>query len=391
MKAERETLRIGFIPLADAAALFVAVDKGFAAAEGSSVELVREVSWSNVRDKLNIGMFDAAHLLAPVAIASSLGLGHVKVPIVVPFNLALNGNAITVSPALHQAIAARVTGDLVDPLVTAQALALVVEDRRKAGAEPLTFGMTFPFSTHNYQLRYWMAAGGVDPDEDVRLVVLPPPYMVGSLQEGQVDGFCVGAPWNSVAVDLGVGRILHFGVDLFSRAAEKALALRQSFADENPNAVAALIRALHHAARFIEDAANRREVASILARPDRVGVDAEVILRTLEGRLKISPDGAIRENARYLLIGAEGAERPDPTQAAWLYAQMARWGQAPISSDLLDAAKATFRADLYDAALPSEKADHSARADAIGAFSGPVFDDRDIGAYLSTFPIGRSG
>ena len=154
-------LHIGFIPLVDAAALIIAVDKGFTAAEGLDVTLVREVSWSNVRDKLNIGLFDAAHLLAPVAIASSLGLGHVKVPIVAPFNLGLNGNAITVSPLLHAAIMGEIDGDARNPLVTAQALARVVAARRKAGAEPLTFGMTFPFSTHNYQLRFWMAAGEI--------------------------------------------------------------------------------------------------------------------------------------------------------------------------------------------------------------------------------------
>ena len=204
-------LRIGFIPLADATALLIAVDKGFTAAEGLEVELVREVSWSNVRDKLNIGLFDAAHLIAPVAIASSLGLGHVKVPIVAPFGLGVNGNAITVSPALYASIAAAADGNTSSiPLVSARALARVVANRKARGEEPLTFGMTFPFSTHNYHLRFWMAAGGVDPDEDVRLVVLPPPYMVESLANGHVDAFCVGAPWNSVAVDLGIGFILHF-------------------------------------------------------------------------------------------------------------------------------------------------------------------------------------
>jgi ABC-type nitrate/sulfonate/bicarbonate transport system substrate-binding protein len=391
MTLERDTLRIGFIPLTDAAALFVAVDKGFAAAEGLNIELVREVSWSNVRDKLNIGLFDAVHLLAPVAIASSLGLGHIKTPIAVPFSLAVNGNAITVSPALYEAIAARLEGDALDPLATARALSLVVEDRRKAGAEPLTFGMTFPFSTHNYQLRYWMAEGGVDPDEDVRLVVLPPPFMVGSLEQGQVDGFCVGAPWNSVAVDLGVGRVLHLGVDLFGRAAEKALALRQSFVEENPNTVAALVRALHRAAIFIQDSNNRQEVVSILAKPDRVGVEAEVIARTLEGRVKVAGDGAVREHADYLLIGERGPERPDAAQAAWLYAQMARWGQAPLSAELLQAAKATYRADLYDAAMGSLAHERDEPSDAIGAFAGRAFDDRDIGAYLSSFAIGAKG
>ncbi len=123
------------------------------------MELVREVSWSNVRDKLNVGLFDAAHLLAPVAIASSLGLGHIKVPMVAPFNLAMNGNAITVSLPLHAQLRDVADGDLADPSTSARALAEIVRLRGRSGAEPLTFGMTFPFSTHNYQLRYWMAAG----------------------------------------------------------------------------------------------------------------------------------------------------------------------------------------------------------------------------------------
>ena len=176
-------IRIGFIPLVDAAALFVVVDKGFAVVEGLDIQLAREVSWSNVRDKLNIGLFDAAHLLAPMAIASSLGLGCAKVPIITPFTLAVNGNAITVSPTLYADLQSVADGDLVDPVSSARALARVVRRRKESGAELMTFGMTFPFSSHNYLLRYWMASGGVDPDEDVRLIVLPPPYMVESLRE----------------------------------------------------------------------------------------------------------------------------------------------------------------------------------------------------------------
>jgi ABC-type nitrate/sulfonate/bicarbonate transport system substrate-binding protein len=383
-----EPLCIGFIPLVDAAALIVAVDKGFTKAEGLDVTLVREVSWSNVRDKLNIGLFDAAHLLAPVAIASSLGLGHVKVPIAAPFNLGLNGNAITVSPALHAAIMAEIDGDRFDPMATALALSRVVAARRKSGAEPLTFGMTFPFSTHNYQLRFWMAAGGVDPDEDVRLVVLPPPFMVESLASGHVDAFCVGAPWNSIAVDHGVGHILHFVSDILVRAAEKVLAVRQNWSEKNPEVVAALIRAAFRAAEFIEQPQNRAEAARILAQPERIGVDADVIQRTLDGRLKISPDGTMRESSRYLLVAREGAARPEPVQAAWLYAQMVRWGQTPFSPEALSTAKAVFRPDLYDAALGREATPADA-AGAVGAFAGPAFDADDIAAHLAAFQIGR--
>jgi NitT/TauT family transport system ATP-binding protein len=386
-------LRIGFIPLVDAAALIVAVDKGFTAAEGLDVTLVREVSWSNVRDKLNIGLFDAAHLLAPVAIASSLGIGHVKVPIVAPFNLGLNGNAITVSPALHAAIMAEIDGDRFDPMATALALSRVVARRRKEGAEPLTFGMTFPFSTHNYQLRFWMAAGGVDPDEDVRLVVLPPPYMVDSLMNGHVDAFCVGAPWNSIAVDRGVGQILHFVSDILVRAAEKVLAIRQSWAEKNPELVAGLVRAHVRAAEFIEQPQNRAEAARILGQPERIGVDASVLQRTLDGNLKISPDGTMRASNRYLLVGREGAGRPDPVQAAWLYAQMVRWGQTALEPDALKTAKAVFRPDLYDAAVhdqaPGRQGPVPEVSYGIGAFAGPAFDADDVAGHLAAFKIGR--
>ncbi|HEY4981948.1 MAG TPA: CmpA/NrtA family ABC transporter substrate-binding protein [Pseudolabrys sp.] len=382
-------LRIGYIPLVDAAALLIAVDQGFAAAENLDIELVREVSWSNVRDKLNIGLFDAADLLSPVAIASSLGIGHVRVPIIAPFNLGLNGNAITVSPRLFAALAGVADGDLADPKVSARALARVVAERKARGGEPLTFGMTFPFSNHNYQLRFWMAAGGIDPDEDVRLVVLPPPYMVESLASGHVDGFCVGAPWNSVAVDSGVDRILHFGCEIMARVSEKVLAVRDCWATENPDTLAALIRALARASVFVDDASNRAAVAAAVAR--RLDVEAELVVRTLTGNMKIAPDGTIRMNDRYIVIGRNGASRPDPVQAAWLYAQIVRWGQAPLSEELCATAQAVFRPDLYNAALGVTPSPGDGEPpDGIGAFVGPDFVPRDIGGHLAAWRLKRS-
>src|SRR5262249_28155519 len=330
------------------------------------------------------------HLLAPIAIASSLGLGHVKVPIVAPFGLGVNGNAITVSPALYAAIAAAADGNIVEPMVSARALARVIAKRNARGEEPLTFGMTFPFSTHNDHLRFWMAAGGVDPDEDVRLVVLPPPYMVESLANGHVDGFCVGAPWNSVAVDLGVGFILHFVSEILARAAEKVLGVRGTWAQQHPEQLARLIRAHDRAAAFVEDPANRDEVTAILGALNRIDVAPEVIRRTLDGRMKVAPDGAVRVDDRYLMVGRKGAGRPEPRQAAWLYAQMVRWGQAPLSAELLATAKAVFRPDLYDAAIGEAKRDLTGEpADGIGAFAGPAFDPNDIEAHLANWKIRR--
>jgi ABC-type nitrate/sulfonate/bicarbonate transport system substrate-binding protein len=372
-------VRIGFIPLVDAAALLVAVEKGFAAAEGLEVELVREVSWANMRDKLAIGLFDAAHLLSPMAVASSLGLGHVRVPLAAPLVMATNGNAITVSPALYAEIADR--GEIADPAQSARALAGVVAQRQRRGLEPLTFGMTFPFSMHNYQLRYWLAEGGVDPDEDVRLVVLPPPYMVENLARGQLDGFCVGAPWSSVAVDAGVGIILHFGCDIFRRAPEKVLALRETAVEKTADVATALIRAVVKGAAHIEGADGLDETARILARPEFVGVDAAMIRRVLEGRLRV---GAARERSSetYLVIG--DAMRPQPWQAEWIYAQMLRWGQTRHSASVEQLAKSVWRPDLFDAAVGGAAAPGD-----IGAFAGASLEGRDIADYLARFAIGQ--
>jgi ABC-type nitrate/sulfonate/bicarbonate transport system substrate-binding protein len=275
-------------------------------------------------------------------------------------------------------------------MVTARALSRVVAIRKAKGEDPLTFGMTFPFSTHNYQLRFWMAAGGVDPDQDIRLVVLPPPYMVESLANKHVDAFCVGAPWNSVAVDLGIGHILHFVSEILQRAAEKVLAVRARWADENPDAFRRLVLAHGKAAAFVEDVKNRDEVAAILSAPERIGVAAEVIRRTLDGRLKMSPDGTFRSSDRYLLVGRAQAARPDPVQAAWLYAQMVRWGQVLMSAESLAEAKAVFRPDLYDAILgPGAPMPPGEPADGVGAFTGPAFDPDDIAAHLDGWKIRR--
>jgi ABC-type nitrate/sulfonate/bicarbonate transport system substrate-binding protein len=384
-----DRLRIGFIPLIDAAPLIVAADKGFAAKEGLAIELVREVSWSNVRDKLNIGLFDAAHLLAPVAIASSLGIGHVKVPLLVPFVLNFNGNAITVSPALYEALAAEADGGLDDPKVSAQALAGVVRKRRERSESPLVFGMTFPFSAHNYLLRFWMAAGGIDPDEDVQLVVLPPPYMVDSLSSRQVDGFCVGAPWNSVAVELGAGTILHFGCDIVARAAEKVLAVRAAWAANRAGILERLLCAMSDAVTYLNDPTHLDEVVALLGAPRRLDVAPQFIRAALEGRLRTKLGGVPRGAPNYLVIGGDGAARPAPLDAAWLYAQMVRWRQTVHTPDSLATAKACFRPDLYDAAVGPSPKRPATPADPLGAFAGPAFDADDIEGYVAALRAAR--
>jgi ABC-type nitrate/sulfonate/bicarbonate transport system substrate-binding protein len=347
-----DRLTIGFIPLVDAAIPIVAADFGFAEAEGLAIDLVREISWSNIRDRLTLGHFDAAHLLSPVAIATTLGLGTIKVPLAAPMALGLNGNAITLSPALHDELTEHLDGgaDPSDPAATGAAFARLVRARRACGTEPPTLGMTFPFSTHNYQLRLWLEAAGVDPDEEARLAVVPPPYMVDALENGHVEGFCVGAPWNSVAVDLGLGRILHLGADLAKRCPEKVLAVRASWLDERPDIASRLVRALQKAAVWCDDPENRVAVAERLGARERLHVRPELILRTLEGRLPSGVGGEVRACETYLMFARDGATRPDRRHARWLHAQMARWGQAPDDAAGSDAAAAVYRPEVFDAA-----------------------------------------
>lgn len=344
-----ETVRIGFIPLVDAAIPIVAADMGFAAAEGIRIELAREVSWSNIRDRLVLGHFDAAHLLAPLAIATSLGLGAIKAPLAAPMALGLNGAAVTLAPSLYDELVRHLDADLLDPRETARAFAGLVRTRRENGEPAPTLGMTFPFSTHNYLLRLWLAAGGLNPDVDVRLAVVPPPYMVDALEQGHVEGFCVGAPWNSVAVHLGIGRIVHLGVELVKNCPEKVLAVRERFLEERPETGTRLVRACVAAARWLSVRDNLREAAERLGARERLDVSPDLILRTLEGRMPTGRGAETRFADDYLLFERAGETRPDARHALWLHAQMTRWGQTEASTAA--AAAAVYRADVYDSAL----------------------------------------
>jgi NitT/TauT family transport system ATP-binding protein len=208
--------------------------------------------------------------------------------------------------------------------------------------------------------------------------------MVESLASKQVDAFCVGAPWNSVAVDLGVGKILHFGCEIMTRVAEKVLALRQQWAEENPDIVTRLVRALVFASRFVSNADNHATVAHIVAQ--RLGVDPGLVVRTLTGNLKTTADGTMRKSGRYIVVSGHEANRPDANQAAWAYAQMVRWGQAQLSTELQVSAENVFRAELYDAALDmTDEGDYDSRGADIGAFFDPAFDPADIAGYLASW------
>lgn len=401
-------LNIGFIPLVDAAVLIAAHEKGFAAAEGLALTLKKERAWASVRDKLNLGHLDAAHLLAGMPVAASLGIGQVQVPTIAPFVMNMNGNAITLSNDLYKRMQDAGAGSDRDPAVSGRALKAVVS----ALDEPLTLAMVYPFSCHNYELRYWLASAGIDPDVDVRLVVIPPSLMAESLVAGQIDGFCAGEPWNSFAIDMGVATVVLTKADLWRWGPEKVLGLRADWARDNADTVSALVRALYHSAVWCDAPENHAELATILSRADYVGAPAETIARGLSGDLLLQAGGRVQTIDNFLVMHKQAANFPWRSQALWLYSQMVRWGQVSYSSAGEQVARDSFRPDLYRkavAALDPAPILPSASAKVEGALdiatpagaSGPplllgpdnFFDDRpfdpdDIKSYLEGFSEG---
>jgi NitT/TauT family transport system ATP-binding protein len=374
---------LGFIPLLDCASLVVAAERGFAAEEDLELALVRETSWANIRDRVVVGHFDAAHMLGPMTVASTLGIGHVKVPVIAPFALGLGGNAITVSLRLWEQMTSEGVSAESDPGAHAAALKRVVVRREKARREPLTFAMVYPFSCHNYELRYWLASAGVDPDRDVRLVVIPPPLLVDALRADQIDGFCVGEPWNSVAVHAGVGTIVTATTAIWPFSPEKVLGCRLEWAQRHPKQLASLQRALYRASEWCSQPEHRAELATLLAQPRYVGAPAELLRRALEGQLTLTTHSKPTYVENFYIPAQQNATFPWVSHALWFYAQMLRWKQIDFSADHLAAVRATYRPDLYRAALtPLNPAIPVNDSKIERFFDGTTFDPGEFDARL---------
>lgn len=345
---EQTRLILGFMPLTDCAPLVVAFEKGIFAKYGLEVRLSREMSWASIRDKLAAGALDGAHLLAAMPLATTLGLGEVRVPLVTAFSLDLNGNAITVSPALQRRLAT--TALATNRSELNRVLAAVVAAERAAGNRPLHFAMVFPFSTHNYLLRYWLAAGGIHPDHDIRLSVVPPPYMVDALRSGDIDGYCVGEPWNEQAVALGVGHGLLTDYEIWNNHPEKVLGVRLEWAERRPNTHKALLMALLETARWIDRPENRLEVVEIIARKEYVGAPVDVVKMSLTGCFRPSLDQNPSPSPDFNVFFRYAATFPWQSHAVWFLTQMYRWGQLAEPLDLNRLAAQVYRPDLYRAA-----------------------------------------
>jgi ABC-type nitrate/sulfonate/bicarbonate transport system substrate-binding protein len=338
---EKTAISLGYIPLTDCAPLVVAKEKGWFAAQGLDVTLSKETSWANIRDKVAIGVLDGAQMLAPMPLAASLGLG-IRKPMVTALSLGLNGNAITVSAALYRRMAEAYPANPASAL----ALAGVVAVDHAAGRPPLTFATVFPYSSHSYQLRYWLASGGIDPDRDVRLLVVPPPQMAASLARGQLDGFCVGEPWNGMAVANGSGRVVVTGYEVWNNAPEKVLGVTEEWAEQNPATHRSVVTALLQAAIWLDQPANRAEAAALLARSIYVNAPEAVLRAGLIGPFRCGPDD-VRDLPDFHVFHRYAANFPWRSHAVWLLAQMVRWGQLPRSGDLHATAAAVYRPALY--------------------------------------------
>jgi two-component system, oxyanion-binding sensor len=330
--------RIGYVPLVDAAVVVAAAERGFAEAEGLRFVLEREPSWATLRDKLMLGIVDAAHCLAPLAVATTLGLSPGgPVAMVAPLMLNLNGNAVTLSRSLWDAL--ELADGAADPGKAARALGRVLRAREAAGKPPATFATVFPFSTHTFQLRTFLALGGIDPDRHVRITAVPPPYAAEALRSGVVDGFCVGAPWNSVAVEDGCGRIAALCSALTPDAPEKVIAWPRGRIP--PEQARPLLRALRNAAAWCGDPTNRDDLAALLGGTRHLGIDAGLLRRILDGHLRVDRAGTVVDDPAYLRLGASQGT-PTAAQADWILARLEEAGQVVRSPAIEAAARAVF-------------------------------------------------
>ncbi|WP_448211511.1 CmpA/NrtA family ABC transporter substrate-binding protein [Colwellia sp. MEBiC06753] len=361
---EKSTLAIGFIPLTDCAPLVIAQENGYFAEQGLSVSLHKQFSWATLRDKLHIGALDAVECLAPMPLASTLGLTGEPVNVIAPMVLSQNGNGITVSLALFDEIQQlNLTTALTFPLA-AKWLIPVIEQRKRIG-EKLKFATVYPHSCHYYQLMSWLTQSGISK-EDVDIVIIPPASMVDALQSGDIDGFCVGGPWNAKAVRDGIGVTGITSCDVWPDMPEKVLAVTQSWQQQYPETTKALIVALQKACNWLIDVANRFEAARLLSREQYLGVELSVIGPSLIGSClvhhQMSPRSIPRYNRFAVLLeqslaqtNEQSINRPTVKQGSWLLSQMIEFGhngqlESYEKTDLASIVDQVFREDIYQSA-----------------------------------------
>ena len=410
---EQTECTFGIIPLTDCAVLVIAAEKGYFKKYGLNVTISKEASWASIRDKVSVGVLDGAHMLAAMPIAATLGLGVPPKATITAFSMDLNGNGITVSNELYGRMLEADPAAMQARPITARALKKVVDADKKAGKVPLTFAMVFPFSKHNYELRYWMAAAGIDPDRDIRLIVVPPPQMVANLESKNIDGYCVGEPWNARAVTDGTGHTLITSYEIWNNGPEKVFGVNREWAEKNPNTHRAAVMALIEAAQWMDEPGNREEVVRIISKPEYVNAPEDVVKMSMTGTFRYSSGEAPRPLPDFNVFHRYAANFPWQSHAVWFLTQMIRWGQIEHPIDIRKTAASVYRSDIYRSAaqalgvpVPSvnykPEGSHVAPwtlADANAPivmgpdrfFDGGVFDATKPVEYLSSFDIRSPG
>ncbi len=396
-------LSIAFLPLTDSAVVVATREQGFAAEQGIDLSLVRTTSWATVRDRLVFGQVQAAHMLAPLAIAVTLGLSQHPAAIAAPFKLNVNGNTLVMAQPFAAALDPDVVRRTADPIGTAHDFAAAIGLYHR---KPV-IGVVHRFSSHALMLRYWLGYAGIDADRDITMRVLPPSLMVEALRSGEIDGFTAGEPYGSIAVAHGLAEATAVGPRIWQRGVEKVLAMRADWMAANADTVDRLLRALAAAAAWCDDPAHHESLADLLSRDDYVGQPASSILPALSGQLTLRAGDAPADIPDALLFHREAAGFPWRSQALWIYSQLVRWNIIAPSPDHERQAAEVFRSDIYRRALggtgapmpgASLKLEGAVAAPLpVGAhhgaltlgpdrfFDGAVFDPADIAGYLRRF------
>jgi nitrate/nitrite transport system ATP-binding protein len=371
---EKVNLELGFIPLTDCAPLVVAQEKGFFARHGlEQVQLRREANWKTLETHVRQKVLDGAQMVAGMPFAMALGSnGQEPLAMVTALTLTRNGNAITLHRRFHEA-----------------GVASVADLKTWMTAHPENrpvFAMVHPASMHNLILRAWLASGGIDPDRDVDLIVIPPPQMVATLKAGTIDGFCVGDPWNSRAVQEGIGTVIATDPELWNGHCEKVLGVRKEWADAHPHTHEALVKALLEACRWCEDQGNREELAELLARTAYVGTAPGTLRPGLVGPYDRGTGEPVAITD-FIRFHGDHRNAPEQQEAVWILSQLARWGLCPFPADWEEVADRVQRRDLFRSAAAAVGHDNAAApppaAGPIRLFESDCLDPRDPLAYLS--------
>jgi len=373
---EQARIKLGIIALTDCSPIVIAHEKGFFKNYGIDSVVSKGANWAAIRDSLSSGDIQGTHMLFGMPIASSMGLGgSPKKAMVIPWMMNRNGQSITLKAELK--------GKVKDDPKALLPLVMAAKKEDK----PMTFAMTFPPGTHAMWMRYYLGAGGINPDKDVALVTIPPPQMVANMKIGKMDGYCVGEPWNARAIADGIGFTSLNTQDIWKDHPEKACAFLGEFADKNPKTVKAVLKGLQEASVWLDKLENRKEQSEIVSKPTYINCPSEIILGRLQGKYDFG-DGRKKEDPNYMIFSDRNCNYPQEKYVSWFVSQYRRWGMVGAGTDYKAIAKQVIRADLFEEAMREIGAKHGGPDNSSETlFDGVKFDPADPEKYATSFAI----